>query len=72
MTLIVLMLEMFECCGKCLWKPTTNFNEPVPSKDNIYTCTNNTRLDLLRTIFFIKCVNVYLRNGGDHLATAKS
>ena len=54
MTLIVLMLEMFECCGKCLWKPTTNFNEPVPSKDNIYTCTNNTRLDLLRTTFFYK------------------
>ena len=61
MTLHVSMLKMF----KCLWKQTNHFNEPVPSKDNllmlyavvIYTCTDNntsTRLDLLRTTFFVK------------------
>ena len=61
MTLNVSMLKMF--VEKCLWKQTNHFNEPVPSKDNllmlyavvIYTCTdNNTRLDLLRTTFFVK------------------
>ena len=63
MTLNVSMLKMF--VEKSLWKQTKHFYESVPSKDNllmlyavvIYTCTDNntsTRLDLLRTTFFVK------------------